>query len=446
MTYYNGYINWDTKEGATNLHGIYEFNTEPQKKSGKTTLEKSIKQINIENKTTLNIIFVFSCRLVEYQLPELFDVMPHINPTKYFNNISLTEHFTKDKLKKIFIMLKDEMNEIIMLHNPYNPFNIGVNNIIINITEKPSENFDIISKFNFTEENKNDLIYYISTIFNNYDLFELLYNYINQNIVSIKEWYKQFSKTYLPLPYRFNIYNNIILFLGLILIYPLVKIIDEVIEKNDEIIQEQRRLLTNLESEYYKYNIYEHIKKLLNIPSIKKNIEPTRISFNDNTKILELFNEFIKPKRLHDTAYYKTNLIDKIKNKLQLSEIKENRLYFSFWCYLMFNNFFNIKSYYDKDMLIELFFKYFNNDNLDLIDEKINIENIKPIVLQHTDKIYIFLQYIKHDSNSYTIYKTIVLLFLNVSNISLKRNFSDINDEYYTKYLKYKIKYLSLKN
>ena len=291
MTYYNGYLDWNTDKGATHLHGIYEFNTMPVKQKGLSTLEKSIYKIYTENSKFFNIIFVFSCRLIEYKLGNFFDVMPDINSIKYFGNMSLINYFESNTLNKIFDILKDAINNI--LADGDVSYNINIKNIRLNIPDGyVSQNKFInmiLIKLNLSEHNKNDLLFYIRHIFNDYNIFEQIYIYIDEQ--NAESWYKKIFKLKYQEPiYNFDTYDDIILYLGRNLLYQLVKNIYEVINKNQEILEEQHGFLSPI-SEYYKFNIYENIKNLLNIKIIKINIKDTQILFEDGNALffLDLF-------------------------------------------------------------------------------------------------------------------------------------------------------------
>ncbi len=432
MEYYDGHLNLSNREGAAELHGVYEFNTpvvrrflRPTNREGTLgVLRNEILELHTRNSENFNIIFVFSCRLVELRIRNIFDIMPHINILRDFNNTPITEYFRNDKLTKIFHIVKKDINEI------YNEddisFNIGEINLALNNSETQIEWIRIvIEELRSNIHNINDMNEYIKYIFNNYNAFECLY----------RNTYEQFTiNLRYPKPLRITSYEELILLLCQCYVNPVIRIFNDIININQQILTRQQEIISayitaiQYVPQFYQYNLCSSLYFILNLQNMYISTSETRINFqslNNNFIITKSYEYFKKFK--HNPQINYSNLT---------STIIDTRISFNFWCFyhiISLLRIYNIRHNYD-----ELFDRFFRNVTFD--------ENV--LINNNTNTTDFFNQYRnalnrKHENG---FFQEVIRLFENAEITTEPAGKRQRFGGYKEKYLKYKIKYLKLKN
>jgi len=456
MKYYDGYINWTNKEGSRELHGVYEIGKPVIEQSIKSNIKKEIDKINTANGDTYNIIFCSICRLVEIRIENIFDMMPHITAIKYFPEQNLIEYFSEDKLKKIFKIVQNDMNNILIQKIEDIEFNIVIRKLELidnpEIVEHKSIFINQIQKLKEEIKDKNNFLEYITQIFNSEELFIGLYQIIKTqvdiNIGGITEYFKQLNMMVERYPeHIIKKYNDLLMYISYYYIYNIVKIIDEIISINKEIINIQKsNLLLSYNKNFYTITI-NNLNELLRLQTINKNDNDKNILFqevNITTILQNIYEQLKLSYRIYQEPYEKI-----IKDEI------ESKIFFNYKVYFaIITN--CIISDEQKLRLIHIFFNNYD------IEQKINLKfeykkkekpEIEALLSQEKQEIFNFL---------YSIFQSVSLPEINNSLKKLTNLFisaEDIDEQpskrtrhaqkylnYKEKYLKYKSKYLTLKN
>lgn len=451
MKYYNGHINWKNKEGASELHGVYEIDKPVIKQDIESTIQKEINKINIANRETYNIIFCSICRIVEIRIENIFDMMPHITAIKYFPEQNLIDYFSQNKLKKIFTIAQNDINDI--LHQQDIEFNIKIIKLELidnpEILEHKSIFIKQIIKFKAEIKDKNNFLEYITQIFNSEELFlefyQIIYNEIDKNKVNLETYLKNLLK-FMSIN-SIKKYNDLLMYISYYFIYNIVKIIDEIISTNTEIIAIQNsNPLLSYNKNFYNITI-NNLNELLKLKNIYINNDDIKIIFQEAhiTTILQKIYEQLK------LSYRKYNSpYENIKKNENETKIFFNyRVYYAFItnCIIDESN---------KHKLIDIFF-----DNYDI--EQIILLNFESITKSESEIIGLLSDKKKE------IFRFLYLKFESVTNLEIKNSLKKLSNLFITaedidkqplkksrhtqkylnykeKYLKYKSKYLKLKN
>ena len=299
----NQYINYSEEkdEKKEKNHGIYNFfdsmminvGMKPHKGNFSTTFQ-NISEISLKNKDTMNIIFIFVCRL-----PELTDVqfglMPTLNPIEDIipYGTDIKDYFSENKGEKVYKLLYKSINEI--SENDQKDLKRTMPNIIIFPKMEISPKVQIIQLTpGKSANNRLLLLKFIKYTLSNFDTFMNYYNgIIDIDMTSIIH----IDKTKL---FQLSSSEEMVMFISNNLIQPIFILYNNIIKFNDTITQQFliKHAINNEVSYNYTDNI-DHIHLLIsNISAFKENLQLTRIDFKHysehESELIKYFQRLIR--------------------------------------------------------------------------------------------------------------------------------------------------------
>jgi hypothetical protein len=440
MTYYNGYLNLANEEGARNLHGVYRFDGPPIRtfivppdSKNNTKLEDQIIGISRQNSLNMNVIFVSSCRLIQLYVNDICSIMLYINPVRDFNNMSIIKYFSdfenerinESVLLKMFNIIKKDINSI--LSEADTSFNITYKKLELN--EKHQSNLawiqqvsDIL-KEKITPDKISDINEYIKLIFNDYNLFKLLWT----------NTYETFVLDLNPKKVtNINTYENLILFLCKYYLNPLIKGIDKLIRINNDILTNQKEFIKRhidtlgVQPRLYNFNLYDSLYNVLTMERMYCNIKSTRIEFVEilPREIISYVYKYFKTFKRVQTDY----------TRLQTNET-ERKILFAFWCFFIVTDL--LKTYqieFNFNLLFNAFFRDITFDDYSIINP--NGTSTNPIFDPYRNLL------IDHQKDSQLLQKILQIFENSETTQEPPAIRQQIGMGYKQKYLKYKQKYL----
>jgi hypothetical protein len=462
MSYYNGYL--DMENPVKDLHGVYQFD-EPANETFLNDPSEIASQLNIQidnisenNQDNFNIIFIFVCRLIEFRIPEMLSIMPKLNSAIYFPNISINQYFSNDKETKIFQLINNTITKIFKhepgseLFDPRDPdIQFSIRKIPLQINKKLSSEVPWIQRaitlllsyfYNSVGQpihDINDINKYIYIIFNNEELFNLL----KQSTYGDFKL-KQTISSLIQSGRKIKSMDNLILFLCQYYVNPLFKVYDDIIKINRDIEATQIEIIgakiteRGIQPSFFQINLHDNLYSVLNLESINYNRETIKIRFFiiDNDDIYKLIYKYFESFKLYPNDY-----------KLMKTTITDKRISFNFWCFYniirllnknnkmspaIFNYLFNI--FFTEDITLEQFVKI-NPTTKNIISTLDIYRNI----LNDTIDISFFNWLLRLFENSVIIDPSEYVEYVPANPEPDAKRVKQ-------KYLKYKMKYLTLKN